>query len=194
MVLYDIGAHFGVFSLTAAHYGGMAVALDPSPIATSMIKIQANLNGLSAKIQILCAAATDLDGQMALLTSGVFSDGYCRVAHGRLKRDLSQVQAVTIDRIVQQFGAPTHMKIDVEGHEAAVLRGAATTLRRSSPLLFLELHNEMVRSEGNDPADALDMLADLGYSTFALNGATIERNAILGQAIIRIMARRTTHQ
>ena len=37
MFLFDVGAHFGIFSLAAAHFGGKAIAVDPSPIATRMI-------------------------------------------------------------------------------------------------------------------------------------------------------------
>jgi FkbM family methyltransferase len=190
MNLYDVGAHFGIFSLSAAHFGGTVVALDPSPIATRMIAIEADLNGFASKIRILRAAASDADGEMRLLNSGVFSDGYYRVAKGRINRDLARTQTVTIDHLAQRFGAPTHMKIDVEGHEAAVLRGAATTLLRWSPVLFLELHNEIVKSEGGDPTAALDELARLGYDIFGLGGKPLERNAILEFPITRVVARR----
>jgi hypothetical protein len=100
---------------------------------------------------------------------------------------------VTIDQMARQFGPPSHIKIDVEGHEAAVLRGGADTLCDSSPLLFIELHTDMVFSEGGDPGAALDVIRGFGYQTFALDGQVIERSAILRQPISRIIARRVTY-
>jgi len=190
MFLFDIGAHFGVFSLAATHFGGRAVAVDPSPTATRMIQIQAALNGCAASMQIVRAAVSDVSGVMNLLDAGVFGDGFFKVTKGRSNRELTQSRAVTIDQMVSQFGVPTHIKVDVEGHEAAVLRGARNTLRNYSPLLFLELHTEMILSEAGDPNSSLDELSDLGYATFALNGETIARSAILDQPIIRIIATR----
>jgi FkbM family methyltransferase len=188
MFLYDIVAHFGVFSVVAAHFGGKAVAVDPSPTATRMIATEALLNRCTDRIQILQAAVSDVNGALNMLSSGVYSAGYFKVAKGRSRRDLTQTQSFTIDQMVYHFGAPSHIKIDVEGHEAAVLRGATNTLTRYSPLLFLELHNEMVISEGGDPRFPLDELARLGYATFALNGESISREAILSRSIIRIKA------
>jgi FkbM family methyltransferase len=188
MFLFDIGAHFGVFSLAAAHFGGRAIALDPSPIATRMIATEAALNKCTQDIQILQAAASDTSGVMDMLSSGVFSDGYFQVVKGRSTSELSRTQAVTIDDLTLQHGSPTHIKIDVEGHEAAVLRGARTTLCQYSPLLFLELHNEIVTREGNDPNSTLDELAQSGYATFALNGDPIGRGALLNRPIVRIVA------
>jgi FkbM family methyltransferase len=190
MFLFDIGAHFGVFSLAAAHFGGRAIALDPSPIATRMIATEAALNKCTQDIQIVQAAASDAVGAMDMLSSGVFSDGYFQVANGRSASELEQTQAITVDQLTLQHGAPTHLKIDVEGHEAAVLRGARTTLSQSSPLLFLELHNEIVSREGGNPNSALDEIARLGYSTFALNGDPAGRASILEKPIVRIFAAR----
>lgn len=192
MFLFDIGAHYGVFSLTAAHFGGRAVAVDPSAMATRMIATEAALNNCTDRIQILQSAVSDANGVINLLSSGVFSAGYFKVATGRPKRELTEIPALTIDQMASRFGVPTHIKIDVEGHEAAVLRGARTVLAQGSPILFLELHNEMVTSEGGNPAAALDELASLGYKCFALNGGAIERSAILSRPLIRITAQRET--
>ena len=53
MRLLDVGAHFGVFSLAALHYGGptaTAVAVDPSGTAAHMLTVHANLNGFSDRL------------------------------------------------------------------------------------------------------------------------------------------------
>lgn len=191
MFLFDIGAHFGVFSLAAAHFGARAIAVDPSPIATRMIARQAVLNGRSKSIQIVQAAVTDTNGTLNMLSSGVFSDGYFKAAKGRSGKELTQTPAITIDQITSKFGAPTHIKVDVEGQEAAVLRGGRDTLSQFSPVLFLELHNEMIASQGGDRNAVLDEVVDLGYKTFSLTGEPIQRTAILEKPIIRIVASRT---
>jgi FkbM family methyltransferase len=190
MLLFDVGAHFGVFSLVAAHFGGRAVAVDPSPTATRMIGVQAALNGLADRIEIVRAAVGDTVGSLNLLGSGVFSDGYFKMVKGRSRRELTEFPATRVDELSTRFGAPTHIKVDVEGYEAAVLRGARQTLKDNSPILFLELHNEMVTSEGGDPHALLDMLDRLGYTTFSTDGEVIRRQAIVAKPIIRILAKR----
>lgn len=190
MFLYDVGAHYGIFSLAAAHFGGRAIAVDPSPTAARMISTHVVLNDCADSVQVICAAANDTNGAIRLLYAGVFSEGYFTAADERHKRDLTKIQAIAIDEIARQCGPPTHMKIDVEGHEASVLRGAENTLRNYSPLLFLELHNEIINSTGGDPRASLEFLSEVNYETLALDGKPIGRSAILDQAIIRITARR----
>jgi len=190
MQLFDIGASFGVFSLAAARFGGNVVAVDPSPFATRMITLQAHMNDCGKRIRVLQATASDTNGVIDVLSSGVFSNGYFKVVKGRSKSELTPTQAITVDQMTSHFGSPTHIKIDVEGHEAAVLRGAVNTVRQFSPLLFLELHNEMIVSEGGDPNSVLDLLTHSGYRTFALNGETISTTSILSHPITRLVARR----
>jgi FkbM family methyltransferase len=190
MLLFDIGAHYGVFSLVAAQLGGAAVAVDPSPAAAKMISVQASLNHLLDRIRILQSAVSDSDCTLAMLDAGVLSAGYFKLTkEGRPSQELTSAHATTVDLLVRQFGPPTHIKIDVEGHEAAVLRGARTALQTFAPILFVELHTEMVRSDGGDPCAALDELHRLGYSTHAFSGEPIATDAILNRPIIRIVAR-----
>jgi FkbM family methyltransferase len=154
-----------------------------------MIGIQAALNGCTNDIQIVRAAVSEVDGALDLLSSGVFSAGYFKVARGRPTSELTSTPAMTVDQMTHRFGAPTHIKIDVEGHETAVLRGARATLSQFSPILFLELHNEMVASAGDDPNAALKVLAQLRYATFTPSGDAIDTSAILARPIIRIVAK-----
>jgi FkbM family methyltransferase len=190
MFLFDLGAHFGFFGVAAALSGGRAIAVDPSPIAARMLATQIKLNRCLDRIRIVQAAVSDTPGELDMLSAGVFTDGYFRLVHGRSKRELSRARAVTIDQLAGEFGAPTHIKIDVEGHEAAVLRGGRAALKSASPILFLELHNEMVAADGGDPNAALEELAALGYHTFSLDGAHVGSKEILERPISRIVAKR----
>lgn len=191
MLLFDVGASYGLFSLAAAKFDGNAVAVDPSPIAIRMITRQLDFNQARENIHLVKAAVSDVNGSLKMLSSGVFSEGYLRFVTGRSHRELTSVGAITIDKLASEFGSPTHIKIDVEGYEAAALRGGRETLTRSSPLLFLELHNQLVTADGRDPNEALDELQRLGYEALALNGSRLDRSAILREPIIRIVAQRS---
>jgi len=194
MFLFDIGAHYGLFSLAAAHFGGKAVAVDPSAMAIRMIARQVKLNHASDKIRTLQAAVSDASGELQMLSSGVFSEGYFKLAAGRSASELTKIRAVTIDEMASEFGVPTHIKIDVEGHEAAALRGGRQTFTRHKPTLFLELHNQMVAADGGDPNAALDELQRLGYAPFSYTGEDVlDRPAIFSKPITRLVARHVSN-
>ena len=190
MAFFDIGAHFGLFTLAATHFGARFVAVDPSPLATKIAISQLKLNGVEERVQVIQAAVSDAPGSLLMLSSGVFSNGYFRLVKGRSPRELTRTEATTIDRLAQQFGPPTHIKIDVEGHEAAVLRGGRDTLKSAAPVLFLELHNELIALEGGNPADALAELEQAGYAVFSLHGEPLGKSTLLQKPIIRVVAQR----
>jgi FkbM family methyltransferase len=196
MVLFDIGAHYGLFSLIAAACGARVIAVEPSPIAMRMIKrhISMNratngaMNGANAKIQVVQAAVSDGAGWLQMLSSGIFSEGYFRLVTGRPARELTQVRAMTVDDLTSEFGAPTHIKIDVEGHEAAAVRGARKTLTRDAPQLFLELHTELRSKDRGDPSLTLKELKSVGYEAWSLDGRRLADDEILKESIVRIVA------
>ena len=189
MTLFDLGAHFGIFSLAAAHFEGRSIAVDPSPEAIGMINIQAKLNSCAHRIRTIRAAASDSAEGIDMLAAGVLSDHYFVVSPGRSRGELTHLETITVDGMTQAFGMPTHIKIDVEGHETAVLRGARTTLKGSMSILFVEIHNEIVASGGGDPNAALNELAGMGYAIFGLDGEPASKEVIFRSAITRIVAK-----
>jgi len=188
MFLFDVGASFGIFSLACARLGGKAIAIDPSRIATNMIAKQLKLNNLKDNVRILEAAIGDMDGTIEMLSAGIYSDGYYRCEAGRDKRELTRVPVTTVDHLAEHFGRPSHLKIDVEGYEAAVIRGARELLKRWSPLVFLELHNEMVRASGGDVTFCVNELLKLGYELFSAYGTPLSVEQALKPPICRVLA------
>jgi FkbM family methyltransferase len=196
MVLFDIGAHFGLFSLAALHYGGMtakAVAVDPSPTACRIMRIQAELNGASRRLEIVQACVGSRVGWNDMVDSGIQSASYfVQPSQDHAGRELTRTRSITLDALSKQIEAyPTHVKIDVEGCEEEVLRGGTSTLSRTEgPLLFIELHNQIVSEQGGNPRRVLALLGELGYDTFASDGGRLDHSQILSKPLIRIMARK----
>jgi FkbM family methyltransferase len=196
MVLFDIGAHFGLFSLAALHYGGpqaVALAIDPSPTAARMVKIQAQLNQVSDRLQVLQASVGDHTGMQSMVAVGVMAGGYFVPPQGdHTETELTVTKAVTIDDLAHRYQIkPTHIKIDVEGDEAAVLKGGQQTLSLAeAPLLFVELHNLIVSELGRDPGEPISQLDEYGYKIFSSDGTPISAKAMLEKEIIRVIARK----
>jgi FkbM family methyltransferase len=195
MTLVDAGAHFGVFSLAALHFGGpdaTAVAVDPAPSAVRMLRVEARLNGVADRLRIVRAAVASRDGRLELVDAGVPSAGYfVRPESGHPTRERTSVAAVTIDSLCRRHALrATHLKLDVEGFEADALRGAAATLGGPAPpLVFVELHNEIVARNGGEPGGTLDLLERFGYEMRDAGGRPLDRAAILRRPLIRIVAR-----
>lgn len=195
MTLYDLGAHFGIFSLAALHYGGTrarSLAVDPAPMAARMLAIQAQLNQVGERLTVVQAAVGERAGWQHMVAVGVLASGYFLTAdadHPASEQTLAP--AITLDQLVHETGSvPTHVKLDVEGAEAAALRGGSQVLAQAAPLLFLELHNRIIRERQGDPAETLALLDRFGYQTFALDGAPLSRESILNRPLIRIVARK----
>lgn len=197
MVLFDLGAHFGLFALAALHYGGptaLAVAVDASPVAIRMINIQTQLNGLEKRLRTIEACICDEEGVADMVAVGPLANGYFTSPTSDTARsETTQTAAITLDGLVAKTGlTPTHVKIDVEGFEESVLRGGRRLLQgATAPLLFLELHNDMIRAGGRRPEAVLDFVDEFGYRTFDFERAAIGRERLLAQPIARFQAWKT---
>jgi FkbM family methyltransferase len=196
MTLFDAGAHFGLFSLAALHYGGpeaLAVAIDPSPLAVRVMRSQARLNGVANRWRIVPGCLGDREGAQPLVSAGVLCSGYY-VPPGpdHPASETKTVPAFTLDGLTAAFGLrPTHIKIDVEGFEGPVLDGDRATLSGpEAPLVFLELHCELIAGRGGVPGAVLDRLLGWGYRFRDAAGATAERDDLLRRPLVRLLAAR----
>ena len=146
-VFYDIGANVGAYSLVAwAHSAGRTrvVAFEPGVSTFSQLCRNLVLNGCGDTVTPLNVALSDVSGlrhfQYRRLEGGAASHvGLNDVAIDASPRArqiaFSQPMWVhTLDEVVDKFRLPppNHIKIDVDGHELAVLRGARATLGATS--------------------------------------------------------------
>jgi FkbM family methyltransferase len=79
------------------------------------------------------------------------------------RTDTTAIPMVTLDTLAADLPAPaTHLKIDVDGFELEVLAGGRKLLRTSRPVVFLELHGDLLRARGQDPVKVFDELIQAG--------------------------------
>ncbi len=154
-VVYDIGANVGSYTLLASVLTGprgTVVAFEPVPENIAYLRRHIALNQLT-NVQVHDVAVADVSGVVS------FHAAADRVL-GRIDSDGQlSVRAVRLDQVVQDgLPPPDCLKIDVEGAEAAVLRGAAGVLKTHRPVVFLATHGEQVHAE------CLAVLRNAGYA------------------------------
>jgi len=163
--VYDIGANVGYYSLLAGVLvgsGGKVYAFEPLPRNVNYLHKHVTLNHLK-NIEIIEAAVSDKSGK-------AFFDLSASSAMGHISQTGSiEVQLVSLDKLLEkgELLPPDYMKVDVEGAEYEVLKGAMTALDRYHPILFLDTHQR----EAHRPA--ITLLQELGYSFKILDGKTL---------------------
>jgi FkbM family methyltransferase len=193
MHVLDVGAHYGVFTLAALHYGGpttRVVAVDPSPATMALLATNLDLNGVRDRVTLVPSALSANAGGIETLTTGA-TQHFQMVPTAPGRPDAQRVPATTVDQLAESHGAFTHIKIDVEGHELSVLQGGSTSIPASRPFLALELHNDILTTHGTSGAPILQTLADWGYTWVADDdeGRTVAGNDVLPLWVARMTCR-----
>ena len=166
-VFYDVGANFGLYSLLAARQGAQVFAFEPDVQIAESLERHARLNSLNTRIEIIRAAVYSFSGSIAL------DPANCQRGHGNAhivvalasSRPSVPVLCMTLDEFAREHVAPNIVKIDVEGAESEVLKGAEKVFAESRPHVLCEVH---------DPANASFVeawLKDRGYDIRWLDGS-----------------------
>ena len=165
MVVYDIGANVGFFTVIAARLcpQGRVVAFEPLPENLERIRHNVVLNNLQ-NIIVRSEAISNADAQARFQVSQEPTWGKLASVDNGISPKVStiDVKVSRLDSLVEsgEIPIPGLIKIDVEGAETGVLRGAQSTLRLARPLLLIELHGT------NQPI--ADLLESLAYSATVL--------------------------
>ena len=169
----DVGANYGTFSLLAAarvRPGGRVYAVEPQPRHAALLRRSAARNGAGDRVRVFEAACAERAGEATVYVPDQ-SSGKASV-HGAYAGVLAHralaVRAETLDGLLDGHPLPGRVvvKVDVEGAERAVLRGARGVLGRHRPLLLFELHPRSSEAAGYRPEDLLAQVGALGYDRF----------------------------
>lgn len=169
VTLIDCGADVGVFSrLVLARTANISqvIAFEPNPDPFELL--EQNLRGrprITMQLRRSAVSATKGTAWLALDPDADHDHG----AHLAAATGAGiETEVETIDGIAGHDSGPIALKIDVEGEELNVLRGAAKTLARAAAFVVqLEAHPEVASRSGVEPGECLRLLRSLGATMFA---------------------------
>jgi FkbM family methyltransferase len=176
--VFDIGAHQGVVALILAGIVGpegdvVAVEAEPHNAAVARDNVTVNAAG---NVTILHAAGAAYEGTVSFTEglNGVLANGSAPGSVG--------VPAVTVDALVDRFGPPDVVLIDVEGHEGHVLSGATRTIAAAATDFFVELHDASDLAAAGSTAE--EVLAHFDGERFEVV-VGVPQEAVAGDVVSR---------
>lgn len=167
-VVWDLGAHFGLFSFTAAHFAGpegFVLAVEPDPFLSNLIiKSEQRRPERSAPVHALTAAISREAGfsqievpERSRAANSLTGKSECTVIGG--VRSRFDVCVVTADQLAETFPAPDVVKMDIEGSELDALRGGEKTFLKKRPVMLLEVYSNIQK-------DTSALLKKWGYQLY----------------------------
>lgn len=161
-VVIDIGANVGFFTKRFAKWvndGGFVIAVEPEPVNFRDLLKNLKRNGTTDLVKTFQGVAAETAGILKLKLNPAHPGDH------KIGDDGIEVNAFTIDELVNKEAAERVclIKIDVQGAEEKVLKGAHETILRDHPALFVEMDDEAMRKMGSSAKRVIDLLMEYGY-------------------------------
>lgn len=171
-LVIDVGANIGLISIGMANHLGSQcriLALEPNPATFSSLLANVKRNGASG-IEPLMLAADATSGEKVFFIETARShmpgSGFSReVLHGKV--DQSIVKTERIDNLVQSNGLD-YIKIDAEGAEFEIVRGAQRAIEAWRPPVQIEVHGSQMQALGTSIPQLFDWFKTRDYSAVNL--------------------------
>jgi len=168
-VFYDIGANYGFYTMLAEELikNGEIHAFEPLPGVFKYLYGNIDGKGKSSKIFINQLALVDKIGRYPIYDASIsmHSGASSMLIESLVERgknfEVMDVECDTIDNYILKNKPPTILKIDVEGGEALVIKGAVNFLRSSNPLIIMEVWDGALGEKFS--MHSIKLLEELGY-------------------------------
>ena len=163
--IVDIGSNVGasLLQMLAVRPAAQAIAIEPSARYLSCLRHNLNEAGFS-HAEIIPVALGRRPGEIWLYnnttSASVVNVHYC----GFQTVGKQLVKMRTLDDVMQHRGRASLIKVDTDGNDMEVLRGAGTVLRNDRPIVYFELEPRLLHQA---PDVDLAWLQSLGYRRFA---------------------------
>jgi FkbM family methyltransferase len=174
----DCGSHFGLYAALAAHLmgHGTVLAVEPHPKTVHILRRNLEAYG-TADVRVIPKAVSAISGE-----GSFYAEREGRAAYSSLipetETEAVPVPITTLDELLAGQALPRVVdfaKIDVEGAEIDVLRGAASSIRQERlPLVMIECTEANLQRAGKSSRDLFDAAQSAGYQVLRFDAETLQ--------------------
>jgi FkbM family methyltransferase len=174
MVVVDIGAHLGIYTLNALRElagHGRVYCFEPTPKTFALLRDNVQVNGFleSGMVHFDQRAVSDRTGRVEF-TVYAGNSGHNTLFAGQTTGETMLVETVSLDEALEAEAAVALVKIDAEGAEPFILRGMIQILARSPEIrILLEFGPAHLRRARIEPLQWLEELASLGLAVLRID-------------------------
>jgi FkbM family methyltransferase len=177
MTVLDIGAHHGFYTLMASHLvgnTGKVISFEPSPREMERLQKHLEINKCT-NVEVISFALGSSEGQAELHVCPSRDAGLNSLRQPSVDIAIQKitVRLATLDTVIEEKHLDTidFIKIDVEGGELEVFKGAKRLLSRTSkrPLILYEIQDVRTKAWGYKAKEAYDFLAEHNYQSCSVN-------------------------
>lgn len=182
--IVDVGAFIGLYTIALAKRvgpSGKVVAFEPDPANFSILKAHITLNGMSNRTELIQAAAGIEDGTV-LFELGRMSESHISCVHTNATQT---IRCISLDTLFAGRRLDL-MKIDVEGYEEEVLKGATNLLQdreRRPRVIYIEVHPYAWPAVGTSTESLCGFLAGCNYRVLRLDGQPVKHLDSWGEIV-----------
>lgn len=174
MIVADVGAFLGQYSLLAAKQVGAAgrvFAFEPDPRNFAFLVRNIERNGLADRIVAVPQAVSDRSGEITLYLDPEVGSGSSLVFRRRRSVSTETVRAVTLDGFLGRHITPDVIKLDVEGGEVRALDGMGEIMLRAGRdmVMFIECFPKALRSAGAGVRSLVERLERFGFQIYVID-------------------------
>jgi len=178
-VCYDLGASIGYLSLLMARKAAHVYAFEPAPHAAAELGRQMAINGFH-HVTVVPSPVSDRKRQVRFcLTDVAYGSS---IVESKTEWPEIELTTITLDEFVRANPFPDFLKIDVEGEEGRVLRGAQSILARRHVRICCELHSQRAAEE------VQEVLSLHGYKMRTLTGEPFEATGRIVPGLVQVIA------
>jgi FkbM family methyltransferase len=184
-VVYDIGAHAGLYSAIAATFvspGGRVYAFEPNPGMFALLERNVARNRLASVVELSAAALGAEAGTLMLHVPDTAHSAWASFGAPITGTQRSiRVHVTTLDALTGHTRPPFLVKLDVEGWETHVLAGGTAVLAPpAAPHLLVEFTDRIATAAGSSTRALYDALVALGYGLYRYRSGALEPEPFRG--------------
>ena len=182
----DIGVYRGVYSYEMAKYSKMVHAFEPNPIIFKDIEL--NLSKIIKNINLYNFALSDKENKVLLKVpirnknydksnyEEYFQMGRATIHEQNVMGDIEtfEIKSKKLDNFTFS-NRISFIKIDVEGHEMSVIKGAENTIKQNKPTLLVEIEEKHSKQK---VLDSINYINSLGYESFFYDNELKSTNSL----------------